>query len=98
VFGGHDLTLNKETGSVFIKLRFEYLSKNHQRRDFKLLIYPESTRFVVAPAFSPEFAVRSQAIKQTRLNPEIKQFSANEEQELDSQGTNSNRGRKSLQA
>jgi hypothetical protein len=57
VFGAHDLTLNQETGSVFIKFCVEDLSKNHQERDFKLLIHPKTTRFNIAPAFSPEFTV-----------------------------------------
>ncbi len=46
----------------------EDLSKNPQGRDFKLVLNPDSTRFDIAPSFSPECTVRSQ------LNPEIEEL------------------------
>jgi hypothetical protein len=73
VLGGLDQFINQETGTALIKFRVEDLSKNHKGNDFKLLITADSTRFDIAPAYSPEFTVRSQPYKHRRLTPGIVQ-------------------------
>ncbi len=71
--GGLDQFINQETGTALIKFRVEDLSKNHKGNDFKLFIMADSTRFDIAPAYSPEFTVRSQPYKHRRLTPGIVQ-------------------------
>lgn len=58
--------IDKDTGMAILKFRVEDLSNNHYGHDFKLLIAAEFTIFNVAPAFSPEFNVRSQPYKKQR--------------------------------
>ncbi len=89
VIGGYEQNINQETGTALISFRVEDLSKNHQGHDFKLLISADSTRFDIAPVFSPEFNVRSHPYKQRRLNPDVRPSTEAEEQETDSHGTGS---------
>jgi hypothetical protein len=89
VTGGCNQTINPATGSTIIKFRIEELSKNHQGLDFKLLVAADSTRYDIAPVFSPEFTVRSQPYKQRRLNPEKRLSTETEEEIMERHGTSS---------
>ncbi len=89
VTGGCNQTINPETGSTLIKFRIEELSKHHQGLDFKLLIAADSTRYDIAPVYSPEFTVRSQPYKQRRLNLDTRPSTETEEENMESHGTSS---------
>lgn len=89
VTGGCNQTINPETGSTLFKFRVEELSKNHQGLDFKLLIAADSTRYDIAPVYSPEFTVRSQPYKQRRLNAHASLSTKTEEENVESHGASS---------
>jgi hypothetical protein len=84
VLGGYEQIISQETGAALIRFRVEDLSKNHQGRDFKLLLTADSTNFDIAPVFSPEFTVRSKPFKQRRFNPDVRLSTDAEDQESSS--------------